>query len=401
MSQKQEAPRHSLLQRKQTILVVEDNEDLRENAVLVLGLEGYNVFSAIDGQDALELLNSGKFQPDLIVSDIAMPRLDGYAFFNAVHAMPAWRAIPFIFLTARGSKHDIRFGKELGVDDYLVKPFNAEDFLVAIRNRLKRSQEMREQAEVELDDARRTLVKLISHELRTPLTYVTGGFSLLADGIEQEKLPQDLQLSMGLIRSGTQRLNHLAEQLILYAELISGHSRMQMDMLGEPVDLALLLKELVSVAEREYETRKVHFESAFAFDESVLVFAVADILRQGIYEVLRNAGSYSNADSVVHVGMTQDNGQVSISVADKGKGIAKVDHDKVWDILIQSERIKYEQQGAGMGLPIVKQVMLLHGGSVDLDSELGQGTTITLKMPIYTESANERGNESDNQNRSA
>ncbi len=385
MSQKAEAPKQTVMQRQQTILVVEDNEDLRENAVLVLGLEGYAVFSAVDGQDALDLLQSGKCIPDLIVSDIAMPHLDGYAFFNAVHAMPNLFTVPFIFLTARGSKQDIRFGKELGVDDYLVKPFNAEDFLVAIRNRLKRSDDYKKGAEDKLDDARRTLVKLISHELRTPLTYVTGGFSLLSDGIEQDKLAHDLQLSIGLIRSGTQRLNHLAEQLILYAELISGHSKMQLANLGESVDLTLLLKELVSVTEREYETRKVHFESDFPIEDCIPVFAVADILKQGVYEVLRNAGSYANQGSVVHVGLHYDDHQATITVSDTGKGIAPADQEKVWDILIQSERVKYEQQGAGMGLPIVKQVMLLHGGSVSLESELGQGTTITLNLPIHHE----------------
>src|SRR5450432_1416953 len=242
-----------------TVLVVEDNEDLRENAVLVLRLEGYNALSATDGQDALDLLMGGKCEPDLIVSDIAMPRLDGYAFFEAVHKIPTLRTIPFIFLTARGSRRDIRFGKELGVDDYLVKPFNAEDFLIAIRSKLKRSQEIWEQAESKLDDARRRLVQLLSHELRTPLTYVTGGFSLLADGLEQNELPADMQLSMGLIRSGTQRLTRLAEQLVLYAELISGHSKLQMDILGEAVDLRLLVQDAVSIARREFSVRSIDF----------------------------------------------------------------------------------------------------------------------------------------------
>src|SRR5579871_1558555 len=145
----------SPLSTTQTILIVEDNEDLRENAVLVLTLEGFNVFSAMDGQEALDMLTTGQCSPDLIVSDIAMPRLDGYGFFEAVHNNPSLRTIPFIFLTARGSRRDIRFGKELGADDYLVKPFNADDFLVAVRSKLKRTQEIREEAENQLDDARR------------------------------------------------------------------------------------------------------------------------------------------------------------------------------------------------------------------------------------------------------
>src|SRR5258707_15561626 len=283
----------------QTILVVEDNEDLRENAVLVLSLEGYKVFSAMDGQDALDLLMSGKCRPDLIVSDIAMPRLDGYGFFEAVHSNPTLRSIPFIFLTARGSRRDIRFGKELGADDYLVKPFNADDFLVAVRSKLKRNQEIREQAENDLDDARRRMVQLLSHELRTPLTYVTGGFSLLAEGLEQENLPNDMQMSMGLIRSGTQRLNHLAEQLVQYAELISGHSKIQMEKLGAPANLALAAKEALSQAQRETAARNLQWVTELELPEAVFVFTISDFLRYAIYEIIRNATTFSSYEGVV------------------------------------------------------------------------------------------------------
>src|SRR5258707_2359905 len=282
-----------------TVLVVEDNEDLRENAVLVLRLEGFNALSATDGQDALDLLMSGKCRPDLIVSDIAMPRLDGYGFFEAVHSNPTLRAIPFIFLTARGSRRDIRFGKELGVDDYLVKPFNAEDFLIAIRSKLRRNQEIREQAESKLDDARRRLVQLLSHELRTPLTYVTGGFSLLAEGLEQDELPNDMQLSMGLIRSGTQRLTRLAEQLVLYAELISGHSKIQLEKLGAPANLALAAKEALSQAQRETAARNLQWVTELELPEAVFVFTISDFLRYAIYEIIRNATTFSSYEGVV------------------------------------------------------------------------------------------------------
>ncbi len=370
-----------------TVLVVEDNEDLRENAVLVLRLEGFNALSATDGQDALDQLMTGKCEPDLIVSDIAMPRLDGYGFFDAVHKIPALRTIPFIFLTARGSRRDIRFGKELGVDDYLVKPFNAEDFLIAIRSKLRRNQEIREQAESKLDDARRRLVQLLSHELRTPLTYVTGGFSLLAEGLEQDELPNDMQLSMGLIRSGTQRLTRLAEQLVLYAELISGHSKLQMDILGEPLDLSLLLQEIVSLAKIDYSSRSISFVQDIDTSDTIEVFTVSDMLRMGLNEVLRNAATYCDENSEVHVGLKRDGNYAVIQIADQGRGIAPEDQADIWEILIQSERIKHEQQGAGMGLPIVKQIMLLHGGNVALESVVDQGTSVTLRLPVFVTDA--------------
>jgi len=156
------------------VLFVEDNPDLRENAALVLNMEGYTVQVARDGREALDILENG-FVPQLIVSDIMMPRMDGYEFFQAVREKPHLRAVPFIFLTARGSRRDVSTGRLLGADDYLVKPFDPEEFLIAVQSKLQRTAELRAQAGEDLDDARRSLVQMISHELRTPLTYVTGG----------------------------------------------------------------------------------------------------------------------------------------------------------------------------------------------------------------------------------
>jgi two-component system sensor histidine kinase/response regulator len=375
-----------------TILIVEDNEDLRENATLVLALEGYNVSSACDGQEAIELLTSGSCRPDLIVSDIAMPRLDGYQFFRAVHEIPELRVVPFIFLTARGSARDIRFGKQLGVDDYLPKPFNADDFLVAVENKLRRTQEIRDHAENELDDARRAMVQLLSHELRTPLTYVTGGFSLLVEGLEQDKLPDEMRVSMGLIHSGTQRLNRLAEQMVLYAELINGHAKMQLESAGTPVDLESLLKDLIVTADRKFWPRHIRFVYHSHVSEPLKVLTVAELLTNAIYEVVRNAATYCDEGSEVTISLSLEQNEAVIAVSDHGWGIPVENRATIWNVMVQSERTKYEQQGAGMGLPITKQIFLVHGGSVTLDSQVGEGTLVTLRIPVYR--PKERGSES-------
>ncbi len=364
-----------------TILIVEDNEDLRQNATLVLTLEGYNVYSACDGQDALDVLKRGDCRPDLIVSDIAMPRVDGYQFFKAVHDIPELMVVPFIFLTARGSARDIRFGKQLGADDYLPKPFNADDFLVAIESKLRRTQEIRDHAENALDEARRTMVQLLSHELRTPLTYVTGGFSLLAEGLENQKLPDEMQISMGLIRSGTQRLNRLAEQMVLYAELINGHAKLQLDHLGAPADLEALLKDILLMAEREFSARHIRFVYNSHLTEPLEVITVPELLVSGIYEVVRNAASYCDEGSEVTISLAFEDDMAVIKICDRGWGIPPEHLPTIWDVMIQAERFKYEQQGAGMGLPITRQIMMLHGGSVAVDSEVGKGTVVTLTFP--------------------
>lgn len=122
------------------ILVVEDNDIMRRGIQLLLEADGFKVMSAIHGLEALEQMRSTR--PDLILSDISMPVMDGYAFFEAARAYEDWVAIPFIFLTARGGREDIFEGRKLGAEDYLVKPVNRHELITAIRSRLERSQEL-------------------------------------------------------------------------------------------------------------------------------------------------------------------------------------------------------------------------------------------------------------------
>ena len=126
---------------KETLLVVEDNIILLEGLRDILSLEGFNVLTAENGAEALEQM--GTIAPDMIISDIAMPVMDGFTFFQSVRSRQDWLTIPFLFLTARGDRQDVMAGKNLGAEDYLVKPLSREELLTAVRSRLMRSNELR------------------------------------------------------------------------------------------------------------------------------------------------------------------------------------------------------------------------------------------------------------------
>ena len=125
---------------EETLLVVDDNQALREGLVEMLSFEGFTVQTAANGKEALQHMD--KAAPDLILSDITMPVMDGYSFFSAVRSRPDWVTIPFIFLTARSDKEDILTGKNLGAEDYLVKPLSRDELVTAIRSRLTRSHQV-------------------------------------------------------------------------------------------------------------------------------------------------------------------------------------------------------------------------------------------------------------------
>jgi len=123
---------------KQSILIIEDNEDIRESTAEILDLAGYEVFQADNGKIGLELAYARL--PDLILCDIMMPELDGYGVLYMLSKNPKTVAIPFIFLTAKAERTDMRKGMEMGADDYLVKPFDDVELLNAIESRLNKKE---------------------------------------------------------------------------------------------------------------------------------------------------------------------------------------------------------------------------------------------------------------------
>jgi DNA-binding NarL/FixJ family response regulator len=119
------------------ILVIEDEPEMRRNLITILRLEKFHPLAAANGRAGIELAKQER--PDLILCDVMMPELDGYGVIAALRADPATVTIPFIFLTAKGEKPDIRAGMNLGADDYLTKPVAKNDLLGAIRSRLDRA----------------------------------------------------------------------------------------------------------------------------------------------------------------------------------------------------------------------------------------------------------------------
>jgi DNA-binding NarL/FixJ family response regulator len=118
------------------ILIIEDDEQTRKNLATILRMEGHLPLTAADGQLGLDLAR--REHPDLILCDVMMPRVDGHGVLNALRQDKATASIPFIFLTARGERADLRAGMNLGADDYLAKPATAIELLSAIEARLKR-----------------------------------------------------------------------------------------------------------------------------------------------------------------------------------------------------------------------------------------------------------------------
>src|SRR5208283_1332018 len=161
------------------ILIVDDEPDLLEITATYLEMEGYRPLTALNGPAALEILNSTV--PDLILSDITMPGMSGFDLFERIRSDSKFQNTPFIFLSGHTDLQHIMMGKELGSDDYLMKPFEPEMLISTIKGKLKRSRQLNDSMSQQMDTLKNQLFRLISHEMRTPLTSILGGPGIIND----------------------------------------------------------------------------------------------------------------------------------------------------------------------------------------------------------------------------
>src|SRR6201996_8781916 len=149
------------------ILVIDDEEWLREMMLLALRQRGFEVIEAENGERGIEVAR--KVLPDLILCDVNMDKVDGYLTLSSLRNEPSTAAIPFILMTGLADNAGMRHGMELGADDYLPKPFTIEALYAAVEARIKKSDALREEAEKKMADLRDNITTMLPHELRTPL----------------------------------------------------------------------------------------------------------------------------------------------------------------------------------------------------------------------------------------
>jgi two-component system, sensor histidine kinase and response regulator len=362
----------------ETILVVEDDAALLDGLRDILELSGYRVVTARNGAQGLLALE--QHRPDLIVSDINMPRMDGYQFYGQVRAHPEWVSLPFIFLTAKGEKADIRRGKMLGVDDYITKPFEEADLLVAVQAKLNRRDQLNAARDRQISDLKRTILTTLNHEFRTPLTYITTYADMLREG---NVSAEDFKNFMRGIQVGSDRLRRLVEDFIFLVELQTGEAQQTYERRRQPLrDLASLLQTEAERYQPRARERGVSLEVSLASSLPEIV-GDAEFLSNAIGRLLDNAIKFSKKGGGKVVLRAQPGDQsLIIEVADDGIGMPAAELAKIFDVFHQIDRAKMEQQGSGSGLAITHGVVSLHGGRLTATSEVDQGSTFRIELPL-------------------
>jgi two-component system sensor histidine kinase/response regulator len=363
-----------------TVLVVDDDPQMLEVISFILGDEGYRVIEASSGEAAL--LRMERASPDLILSDAMMPGMDGFAFCKRVRANPNWSQIPFIFLTARGRRTDLRHGMDLGADDYLMKPFEPEELLSAIRARLGRATQAKvalHRATVELRD---TIIHTLSHEFRTPLCLVLGYTELLEESAHG-MTDQEFQEFLHGLREGSGRLMNLVEDFLLLSQLETGAFADQRQHLPrQMVEPDRVVSHILERFESHTSAHNIRLTLQAGAPGTLVAIDERD-LAEIVRRLIDNAIKFSKKESgQVVLSTRQEEGFWVLDIADTGNGIPGEALSWIFEAFRQVDRAKTEQQGAGLGLAIVRGLTELSGGRVTVVSEPGKGSTFTVRMPV-------------------
>jgi len=365
--------------RSESILLVEDDPAVLDVLKEMLETAGFHVATGRNGVQGLAALAAAR--PDLVISDISMPEMDGYGFYEAVRAQRQWVDLPFIFLTGKGDDDEIREGRRLGVDDYLVKPVREADLLVAVRARLDRHAALEALRDQQVQDVKRTILRTLNHELRTPLTYLAGYAELLKE-LGPELSAEKIRLSVDGILAGSQRLVQLVEDLVLLVDLQTGAARATWERERRRIeDLPALLEQLVERETPRAQTRHV----AVKADVPPLLPCVVgqtELLLSAISRLVDNSIKFSKkARGEVVVSARPGGRGVVLEVRDTGIGMPAEELGRISEMFYQIDRATLEQRGSGVGLTIARGIVSLHGGELTVESEMGKGSTARVDLP--------------------
>lgn len=366
---------------KAKVLVVEDDLHLLEGIRDILQLDGYNVLTAENGSRGLDVMNDQTSPPDLILSDIMMPRMDGIEFLKEVRKQQRWLTIPFIFLTAKGEKADQHRGLRLGVDDYVVKPYDPADLLVKIEARLERHRHLNAAHSSGMATLKRQILTMLNHEFRTPLTFVVAYADMLHNPGLQNLSPTEMMAYIKGVSNGADRLRNLVENFILLVELETGDSDQTYKWRKTQITEVKALFDAACTRVKELQADNHAFE--FKAEGDIPIFSGDyEYLTAAVAQYISNACKFSEPGKPVQGGAFVRDETLTLWVKDQGRGIPKNEFENIWKSFYQINRAVNEDQGAGSGLAIVQQVARLHGGSVALESEVGVGSTFKFFLPL-------------------
>ncbi len=349
---------------KNKVLLVDDDQIILEiiRDILLTSNE-YEITSVSSGEEALEKLHS--FFPDLIILDIQLPGLDGYAVCRRIRADSRFRFAKIIMLSGLAKLKERLLGYEAGADGYLAKPFNSQELLAKVRVfiRLKKQEEV--------DMIKTNLLSLVTHETGTPLNGIIGCAELLLNNSSLSVGDREL---VQLIADSGRQLHVFIRKALLLCKLKAG-----IKLATYREQLQKHLKMTVNLF-NEMASRKGVIITCDA-TEDIVLNADWSLLVEAFRYLIDNAVKFSPKDGVVKISAFKKNNNCLITIADQGPGIDPEQRNNIFTEFAIPD-VSHHHQGQGISLAIVRQIINCHNGRITVDGEKGKGAILTVKIPL-------------------
>jgi signal transduction histidine kinase len=350
------------------VLIVDDNTDLRDYMRNLLA-PYYRIVTAADGAAALQML--GDCRPAIIVADVMMPRMNGIEMVRAVRADPQTVAIPIILLSARAGGEATVEGLDAGCDDYLTKPFTAQELLARVRSHVQLANS-RSRWAAALERANRELDAFsysVAHDLRAPLRLIEGFGAMLADE-NAAQLDAEGHRRLNMMRDSAKRMSQLIDDLLYLSRLDRSQLR------RASFNLSMLVRSVAAQIQGQQPARQV----SVAVQEDLEVEADPNLLKIALENLLGNAWKFTAKRPAANIefGVLHE-GEPVYFVRDNGAGFDMRYASKLFGVF-QRLHAEADFQGTGIGLATVERIMLKHGGRVWAKGEVDHGATFFFTL---------------------
>lgn len=369
------------------VLIVDDNADMRQYLTRILS-EYVQVEAVADGAAALAAIQTQS--PDLVLSDVMMPRLNGFGLLQTLRSDPRTREVPVILLSARAGEEAIAEGLDRVADDYLIKPFSAHELISRVNAHLQISH-LRGEALHEARTAIRRkdeLLSVVSHELNTPLVSILGWTRLLRANPPN---PAMLNTALDTIERSATMQAKLVQDLLDISRITASKLRLNL----QPIELNAVIEGAIATVTQLVAEAEIHL--IWTETTTAVVMGDRERLQQVVCNLLTNAIKFTPADGRVEVHLSSVMGQQSLAeseqaatnddyaeirVTDTGIGIEADFLPHIFEQFRQAEG-KNSVKGLGLGLAIAHHIVELHNGTIQAQSAgEGQGSTFIIKLPL-------------------
>ena len=373
---------------KRLVLIVDDNADNLQVLAGHLTEAGYEVLAANNGPRALALVVNRK--PDLILLDILMPGMDGFAVCRALKGDPETADIPVIFITAaRTDTNDVVEGFQLGAVDYVTKPFKSLELLARVRTHIdlklardlilaynRRLRKLSEHLQ-KLNTDKNRFLGIVSHDIRGAFSNVVSVSRMLTDGDPVEDRERAGFLTDVGIES--EHMITLAQNLLN----LDAIEREDVHPVSERVDTHPLIEFVLQSHKLSTRAKRIGF---VVESDDVPVRGDLTSCRQVLTNLVSNAVKYSPPETTIRITSRRDDSVVRISVRDEGPGLSADDQEKLFTPYTRlTSKATASEHSVGLGLSIVKLMIEAMGGRVTCESQLGHGAVFSAVLPVWRE----------------